>query len=124
MAVDHAIEILIDDGESADFKANALRKILNVLVNDTMALTSLATSYSAGSTSANETTLNVGDNQTTFTADFAVRIVWDEAVLGKDRTPAIERMILKIFENETLSITHAAGYTAGDRAYNASITLT
>jgi len=124
MAVNHGIEILVDDGESADFKANALRRIIHALDKYTLALTTLATTYAAGSTSTNMTTVKVGDEQTSFSADFGARAIFDTAVVGTDVVPEIERALIQAFEKDTISIAHAATYTAGDRTYNGVITVT
>ena len=123
MAVNNGFEILVDDGESADTKASILRRVLRALENHTMSCVFAAT-YSAGSTSANESTLNVGTEQTSFSADFGIRVIWDTAVIGTDTTPEVERDLIREFESDTISIAHAASYAAGDRAYNVTITIT
>ena len=124
MAINHGVEILIDDGESDDFKAQALRRILNVLDRHTVALTTLATTYAAGSGSTNLTSISVGDEQAAFSADFGIRVIFDTAVIGTDTAPEIERALIQIFERNTISIVHAASYAAGSRTYNAVITCT
>lgn len=126
MAINHDIEILIDDGESDDFKAQALRRILNVLDRHTVALTSLATDYVTGADDTSLTTINVGDEQDAFSADFGIRVIFDTdtPVISKDTAPEIERALIQIFERDTISITHAASYTDGTRVYNVVITVT
>jgi len=124
MAVNHGVEILVDDGETDNFKTNVLRRIIRALSGYTLVPTTLATSYSAGSSSTNEMTLSVGDEQDAFTADFAVRLIFDTAVVGTDIVPEIERVLIQAFEKDTISITHTAAYTAGDRTYNMVLTVT
>lgn len=122
MAIDYGIEILIDDGESDDFKAQALRRILNVLDRHTVALTTLATTYVTGANDVNFTTISVGDEQP-ITADFGIQILFEIATVGADIVPEIERALIQIFERDTISISHAAAYTDGTRVYNAQITV-
>lgn len=123
MPIDYGIEILIDDGESDDFKAQALRRILNVLDRHTVALTTLATAYVAGSNDINFTTISVGDEQP-ITADFGIQILFEIATVGADTVPEIERALIQIFERDTIGISHAASYADGTRVYNAQITVT
>ena len=122
MAVDHGVEILLDDGESANTKAVALRRIIKALERHTLSLV-YKTTYAAG-TESNYTTLQVGDEQTAFNANFGVRVIFDSAVVGTDIVPEIERRLMQIFERDTISIVHAAAYTVGDGDYNVVITVT
>lgn len=56
--------------------------------------------------------------------DFAVRVIMDSAVVGADRVPELVRRVIQVLESETLALTNAATYTAGDRTYNLVVTVT
>ena len=56
---DYGIEILIDSAVAASVKARILRDILAALAAYTLALTTLATTYAAGTTSVNQITITV-----------------------------------------------------------------
>jgi|TARA_Y100000310_G_scaffold345865_1_gene471859 hypothetical protein len=58
-AADYGIEVLIDSTVSASKKASILSRILQVLANFTLVLSALNTSYVAGSTSVNKSTITV-----------------------------------------------------------------
>ena len=121
MAVDYGLEILVDNTitGTADKYAELVRRLLQKLEGDTLSIV-YAASYSAGSTSTNETTLTVGG---TGTVGFAIRIIVDETAYGADKLVKLIRRILHVLESETLTIAHTAGYTEGDRAYQLSITV-
>ena len=58
MAVDYAIEVLVDSTVSADKKAEIVRRLLQVLESQTLSVAYAAT-YAAGTTSVNQQTLTV-----------------------------------------------------------------
>ena len=117
MAVDTGIEILVDSDESADKKSEVLRRVLQVLDRYTCTITYAAT-YSAGSTSKNLVSIEVGGTG----EDYGIRVIMDDAVITD--YPTVLANLIKCLENETLTLTaNATAYTAGDRAYNVSITL-
>ena len=123
MAVDYAIEILIDNTitGTTDKYAEIYRRVLQCLESDTTPQT-LAAAYSAGSTSKNQVTLQVGG---TATVGFAIRITVDETSYTSDKLATLVRRVIQCLESETLKISHSStgAYVAGDRAYNSSIAL-
>jgi len=121
MAVDYGIEILIDVTISgvADKYADILQRILRTLASDTLSVT-YAASYSAGSGSTNEITITVGG---TGTVGFGIRIIVDETAYTPAKMLALELRVLRALSSEATTVAHAAGYTAGDRAYQATITV-
>lgn len=82
--------------------------------------TTYAATYSAGTTSVNQATIQLAG---TGTVDNAIRVTMDSAVVGTDEVPEILRKIIAALAGETLVITYAASYTAGDRVYNVNIAL-
>ena len=118
MAVDTGFEILVDTGQSADKKSEVLRRVLQVLDRYTCTLT-YATTYSAGSTSTNGVSIEVGGTS----ENYGIRVIMDDAVITD--YPTVLANLIKCLENETLTLTYnSTAYTAGDRAYNVVITLT
>ena len=53
-----------------------------------------------------------------------MRVIMDSAVVGADRVPELVRRVIQVLESETLALTNAATYTAGDRTYNLVVTVT
>jgi hypothetical protein len=56
--------------------------------------------------------------------DFAIRILMNEGGSGgvtSDQIPTIVQRVLGVVSADTLVLTHAAGYVAGSRTYNATI---
>lgn len=130
MAVDYAIELLIDNSISGttDTYASLLRKVLAALESETVAVT-YAASYSAGTTSRNAVTITVGG---TGTVGFAIRVTFDRTAYGQDKVPTMLRRVIAALEAEALTIKGGgdgdgtAGtneYVAGNRAYQASIAV-
>ena len=54
-----------------------------------------------------------------------IRITLDKTAFGVDVVPEVVRKVIQALESESLTIAHGANeYTAGDRVYNVTITLT
>ncbi len=119
MAVNTGYEILLDTTTTADKRAEIVRRVLQALEHKTLSMTNTA-AYSAGSTSTNQATITVGGA----TAAYAIRVIFDSAVIGTDEVSDILRILSQVLDSETLTIAYAASYTAGDRAYNHTITVT
>ena len=118
MATNVGYEILVDSSVSADNKAEILKRTLQVLSRKTLSITYAAT-YSAGTTSANQ----VGIEVTGASEDYGIRITMDSAVVGTNEVATILRQLIQVHEMETVTLVHAAAYTAGDRAYNVTIAV-
>lgn len=119
MATDFGLEILVDSSVSDDDKSNILRRVLQALAQDTLAV-AYATTYSAGSSSTNEVSLEVGGTS----EDYGIRIVLDESAYGTNDLPKLIRRILQALTPYAVVFIGAASYTAGDRTYNVTITVT
>lgn len=58
--------------------------------------------------------------------DFGIRIIIDEAGTGgvpSDQVPEVVQKIIQLLRSDTLVLTHAAGYVAGSRTYNVTLSL-
>ena len=121
MAINTGIEILVHSGVGADKWPDIAQRVINVLGGSyTRTMTTPAATYAAGSSSTNEVSITVGGA----TTDRAIRIVWDDAVVGTDALSDITAKINTVLGNEVLVPTHAAAYAAGTRAYQILLTLT
>lgn len=119
MAVDLAFEVLIDSGVTADKKASIETKVLSALASHTLSLAHAA-SYSAGSSSRNAVGIEVGGAS----EDYGIRISIDSGV-SDDTKVDILRKLLAALASESLKIVpNSTIYTAGDRAYNTTVTVT
>jgi hypothetical protein len=119
MAVDLAFEVLITSGVTADKKADIARKVLSALASHTLSL-GHAASYSAGSTSRNAVGIEVGGTS----PDYGIRVSIDSGV-SDDNKANILRKLLAALAGESLKIVpNTTIYTAGNRAYNTTVTVT
>ncbi len=120
MAINMGFEILVASAVSADTKADILQRVLSATAHRTQALTYAAT-YSAGTTSRNLVSIEVGGTS----EDYGIRVVMDSAVVGTTTYSQILADLLKIVQDQTLTlVAQVTAYTAGDRAYNVTATLT
>lgn len=119
MAITHGFEITVGGAVTADKKAEIMAKIVQVLAVCTRSVT-YVTTYSAGSTSVNQFGLVVGGDS----ADFGIRILMDSAVVSNKVIARVQKLLVAALESETIVPAYAATYTAGDRAYNLTISLT
>ena len=103
---------------SDDKKADIVSRILQVLQTETLSV-AYSTTYAAGTTSTNQATI-----VNSATPTLAIRIIMDSAVVGTNKVADILQRLIAILLTETISISHAAAYTAGDRTYNMTITVT
>lgn len=118
MAINVSYEVLVASSVSDDTKANILRKVIQVLSPQTLAVTT--GTYSAGASSTSQTSIEVGGAS----EDWGIRVVMDSAVVGTTTVAKILRRLIQVLEGETLVLVHTASYTAGSRTYNALITVT
>jgi len=119
MAVNVGYEILVDASVSADKKAEIARKVIQVLEPQTLNL-AYATTYAGGSSSTNQASVAVGGAS----PNFGIRAIMDSAVVGTGIVAKLLRCLIQILEVETIVLSHAAGYVAGTRTYNITITIT
>lgn len=119
MAINVGYEILVSSSVSADTKAEIVRKVIQILEYKTLSI-AYATTYAAGSSSTNQATITYGGGS----ANFGIRVTMDSAVVGTDVVPDLLSKLLQILAVGTLTISHAAAYTAGSRTYNLVITVT
>jgi hypothetical protein len=119
VAVDYGVEILVGATPSDDKKADIVRRVLQSIDAHTLSIV-YAASYSAGSSSTNEVTLTV----TGGTVDFGIRVLVDESAFGTGKLAPLVRALIQALESESPTISHAAAYASGDRAYNLVITVT
>lgn len=119
MAITHGFEVLADSSVSADKKADILAAVLRVLRDRTLSV-AYATTYSAGSSSANQ----IGIEISGASEDFGIRVIMDSAVVSNKVVATILASLIRVLQAETIVPVFAATYTAGDRAYNAVITVT
>ena len=119
MAVDIGYEILIDSAQTENKNTQILDLVLSALSRYTKTVT-YAASYSAGTTSKNAVTIQVGASFTT--PDYGIRVTMDSAVITD--YAAVLKLLLGVVQRETVTLAaNATLYTAGDRAYEASIAL-
>lgn len=118
MAINTGYEVLIGSGVSDDKKADLTSRVLQVLQMETLSVSHTA-SYSAGTTSKNEATITNGAS-----VDYGIRIIMDSAVVGTNKVADILQRLIAVLTSETIALTHAVSYVAGDRAYNLTITVT
>ena len=95
-----------------------MRRTIQVLEPWTIAPT-FSAAYVAGSTATNQTSITVGGA----TTSVGIGINFGATTIGADKVPEIERRIIQMLEPETLGISHAAAYSAGDRKYNIYLVL-
>lgn len=109
------------DSPSADKQSELVAKVIRGLQAHTRSIV-YTTTYAAGSTSKNQVTLTVAGA----TTDFAIRVIFDSAVIGDDIVPEVVDKIIRLLKPEALTIAHSStgAYVAGDRTYNLVITLT
>jgi len=119
MAVNVGYEVLVDSSVSADKKAEIMRKIIQVLEYRTLSV-AYATTYSAGSSSTNQASIAVSGSS----PDYGIRVIMDSAVVGTGVVATLLRKLIQAMESETITLSHAASYTAGDRTYNLTVTVT
>ena len=120
MAINVGYEVLFDSSTSAKDKSELTAQIIQALPSDRTLTTTYATTYAAGSGSTNQASLAVNGSS----PDHGVRILMDSAVVGNDVVLQILALILRLFFNETVTLSHAAAYAAGTRTYNVTITIT
>ena len=118
MAINVVYEILIGAAVSDDKKADLTSRVLQVLQTETLSVTYAAT-YSAGTTSKNEATITNGAS-----VDYGIRIIMDSAVVGTKKVADLLQRLIAVLLTETIVLSHAVSYVAGDRAYNVTITVT
>ena len=117
MAIDVAYEILVDSSQTENKNTQILDLVLTALSRYTKDVT-YAAAYSAGSTSKNQMTIAVGGAS----PDYGIRVTLDSAVITDYAT--VLSLLLTVVQRETRTLTgNATAYTAGDRAYEASIAL-
>jgi len=118
MAIDTGYEILVGSSISADKHAAIVATVLQIIPPKSRSLVYVAT-YSAGSTSVNQATLSIGT-----TVDLGIRLLMDSAVVGVAYVASLLSNLLAALAGEGVTLTNAASYTAGDRAYNLKVTIT
>jgi len=128
MATNYGVEVTIDSSVSASDFCRILDALLRGLVNApktggaTITCTAtFAAAYAAGTTSKNQTSYTFGGAS----ADRAIRVVWDTAVIGTDETPIINSLIERLVRWGTITVSHSStgAYVLGDRAYQVTLTL-
>ena len=118
MAVDFAVEILVDSGQTENKNTEILDTVLTALSRYTSKVVTYAAAYSAGSTSRNAVSIAVGGAS----PDYGTRVTLDKAVITD--YAAVLALLLNAVGRETITLAgEATAYTAGDRAYEASIEL-
>jgi len=118
MAVNVGYEVLVGTAISADKKADIASRVLQVLQAETLSVT-YATTYAAGTTSTNQASI-----LNSATPTFGIRIIMDSAVVGTNKVADILQRLIAVLLTETISISHAVAYAAGNRVYNMTITVT
>ncbi len=118
MATDTGYEILVGSSISADKHAAILASVLGIVPPKTRTVT-FAQTYAAGTTSVNQATLSIGT-----TVDLGIRLVMDSAVVGAAYVASLLAALLGVMAPEGVTLTNAASYTAGNRTYNVTITIT
>jgi len=118
MSVDTGYEILVGTAIAADKKADIASRVLQVLQSETLSV-AYATTYAAGTTSKNQASIANG-----VTPTFGIRIIMDSAVVGDKKVADILQRLIAVLLTESIAITFYASYTAGDRVYNMTITVT
>uniref|UniRef100_A0A6M3K352 Uncharacterized protein n=1 Tax=viral metagenome TaxID=1070528 RepID=A0A6M3K352_9ZZZZ len=118
MATDTGYQVIVGSSISADNRAGILKSVLEVVPPKTRTVT-FATTYAAGTTSVNQATLTIGT-----TATLGIRLIMDSAVVGTAYVASLLRALLQALAPYGVVLTNAASYTAGDRTYNVTITIT
>ena len=121
MAVDFAIRVIMDEGGaggiSADKIPEIVRRVIQVLEPETLALTHAQTTYTAG-TKVYNAAISVG---TVTVADYGIGIEVDSTV-SADKKAEILRRVLQVLESESLSV--ATGVYAHNADSKNQIVLT
>jgi len=118
MSINTGYEILVGAAVTDDKKADLTSRILQVLQMETLSVAHAA-AYSAGTTSKNEASITNGAS-----VDYGIRIIMDSAVVGTNKVADILQRLIAVLMTETIVLSHAVSYVAGDRAYNITITVT
>ena len=118
MSINTGYEVLIGSGVSDDKKADLTSRVLQVLQMETLSIAHTA-AYDAGTTSKNEASITTGAS-----VDYGIRIIMDSAVVGTNKVADILQRLISVLLTETIVLSHAVSYVAGDRAYNITITVT
>jgi hypothetical protein len=118
MAINVGYEILLGADVSADNKAALTSRVIQVLQQETLSIAYAAT-YSAGAASTNQATITIGSS-----VDFGIRVIMDSAVVGTKKVAMLLQRLLSVLSSEVITLSHAAAYAEGSRAYNLTITVT
>ncbi len=118
MATNTGYEILVGSSISADKHAEIISTILQVIPPKTRTVT-FAQTYAAGTTSVNQATLSIGT-----TVDLGIRLIMDSAVVGTAYVATLLGSLLDSLSSQGVTLTFAASYTAGNRTYNITISIT
>lgn len=119
MAITHGFEVLVDSSVSADAKSDILDAVLRVLRGYTLSLVYAAT-YAAGTTSVNQVGIEISGTS----EDYGIRVVMDSAVVSNAAVLKILAGLINVLRARTIVPVFAATYTAGDRTYNVTVTVT